>query len=330
MPEQPLESPDLEPAAADDLLPTVPVVGLAEITTDVTAAATATTAGGAVTPVAAAYRKRTLGLIFWLSVSWLVVVVLAALLADLLPLADYTDTTAGVARSGPSGDHVLGVDGVGRDMLARVVYGTRVSLAVGFMSILMGLVVGGGLGVVAGYFRGRIESVIMGAMDILLAFPALVLALAIVTFWAQGKANIGHVTVAIGLLSIAPIARIIRANTLTFAQRDFVLAARALGAGDRRIIVKEILPNVLPPVFAFSLIAVAVAIVAEGTLAFLALSVQPPTPTWGGMINEGRRLLNDAPHVAFMPAIAMFLTVLALNFAGDSLRARFEVREGRL
>jgi peptide/nickel transport system permease protein len=191
-------------------------------------------------------------------------------------------------------------------------------------------VVGGGLGVVAGYFRGRIESVIMGAMDILLAFPALVLALAIVTFWAQGKANIGHVTVAIGLLSIAPIARIIRANTLTFAQRDFVLAARALGAGDRRIIVKEILPNVLPPVFAFSLIAVAVAIVAEGTLAFLALSVQPPTPTWGGMINEGRRLLNDAPHVAFMPAIAMFLTVLALNFAGDSLRARFEVREGRL
>lgn len=275
-------------------------------------------------------RRESLGVVFWVSVGWLVLIAVLALLADLLPLADYTDTRAGTPRAGPSVHNLLGVDGLGRDLLSRVIYGARVSLAVGLMSILLGLVVGGTLGLIAGYFRGRLDSLIMGVMDMLLAFPALVLAMAIVTFMAEGKANLFHVTLAIGVLSIPPIARIVRANTLTFAQREFVMAARTLGAKDSRIIVREILPNVLPPVFAFSLIAVALAIVAEGALAFLALSVQPPTPTWGGMINEARALLQDAPHVAFMPAAAMFLTVLALNFAGDSLRSRFDVKEGQL
>jgi peptide/nickel transport system permease protein len=225
---------------------------------------------------------------------------------------------------------LLGTDTLGRDILSRIAFGSRVSLAVGFMSIFFGFVAGGFLGIVAGYFRGRLESLITGFMDVLLAFPSLVLLLAAVTFLAEGKPTIWHVTLAIGVLSIAPLGRIIRASTLTFAQREFVLAARTLGAKNGRIIRREILPNVLLPAMAFSLTAVAVAIVAEGALAFLGLSVQPPTPTWGGMINEGRIVLRDSAHVSLTPGFVLFFTVLAMNFVGDSLAARFSVREGAL
>ena len=272
-------------------------------------------------------RRKGLGTTFWVSVAWLAFVMVLAAAADLLPLPEPSRTGVGRARSGPSADHLLGVDALGRDILSRVVYGARVSLVVGFASILFGLLVGGTLGLLAGYFRGRVETLIMGAMDVLLAFPAIVLALAIVTFMG---ANLRNVTLAIGILSIAPIARIIRANTLGVAQREFVLAARTLGAKNGRIIRREILPNVVLPVASYALIFVATAIVVEGALAFLALSIPPPTPTWGGMISEGRTSLRQAPFVSFMPSAAMFLTVLALNFAGDSLRARFDVKEGGL
>jgi peptide/nickel transport system permease protein len=270
---------------------------------------------------------KRLGLMFWLSVGWLALVVLLAVLADVLPFHDPTSPGVGPAREGPFGETVLGTDALGRDMLARTVHGARVSLIVGFSSIAAGLLIGGTIGLLAGYFRGRFETIAMGAVDVLLAFPALVLGLALVSFLGPSLAT---VTLAIAVLSIAPIARIIRANTLTFAQREFVLAARTLGAKNRRIIVSEILPNVLPAALSFALVAVAVAIVSEGALAFLGLSVPAPRPTWGSMINEGRTILEDAPHVSFVPSGVMFLTVLALNFAGDSLRARFDVREGRL
>ncbi|HEV7886762.1 MAG TPA: ABC transporter permease [Acidimicrobiales bacterium] len=271
---------------------------------------------------------RRLGLLFWLSAGWLALIVLAAVLARWIPgLPSPTETGVGPARQAPTAQHLLGTDSLGRDMLARTIYGARVSLVVGFTSITAGLLVGGALGVLAGYYRGRFEAVVMGAMDVLLAFPALVLALALVSFLGP---RLGTVSLAIAILSVAPIARVIRANTLTFAQREFVLAARTLGAKNRRIIVSELLPNVLPAALSFALVAVAVAIVAEGALAFLGLSVPAPQPTWGSMINEGRTLLQQAPHISFVPSGAMFLTVLALNFAGDSLRARFDAREGRL
>jgi peptide/nickel transport system permease protein len=270
---------------------------------------------------------RRLGVLFWLSVGWIALITVLAVAADWLPFEDPTSTGLGVARTPPNAQHWLGLDVLGRDMLARTVYGARVSLIVGFTSIAAGLLIGGTLGILAGYYRGRFEAVTMGAMDVLLAFPALVLGLALVSFLGP---RLSTVTLAIAILSIAPIARIIRANTLTFAQREFVLAARTLGAKNRRIIVSEILPNVLPAALSFALVAVAVAIVSEGALAFLGLSVPAPTPTWGSMINEGRTVLQDAPHISFVPSAAMFLTVLALNFAGDSLRARFEIREGRL
>jgi peptide/nickel transport system permease protein len=235
--------------------------------------------------------------------------------------------SVGVAKPGSPmfGDRPLGTDQLGRDILARTVYGARISLIVGFSAVAFGLIFGGALGIVAGFFRGKLEIFIMGAMDVLLAFPALILALAIVTFMGQSLRN---VVLAIGILSIAPIARIIRASTLVVAQREFVLAARTLGAKNSRIIFREVLPNVLLPALSFSLIGVAVAIVAEGALAFLGLSVAPPTPTWGGMINEGRVLLEKSPHISFVPSGAMLLTVLSLNFAGDRLRSFFDARDG--
>jgi peptide/nickel transport system permease protein len=167
----------------------------------------------------------------------------------------------------------------------------------------------------------------MGCMDVLLAFPALVFALALISFLGQSLRN---VVIAIAVLSVAPIARVIRASTLTFSEREFVVAARALGAKDFRIITREILPNVAVPTLSFGLIAVAVAIVAEGGLAFLGLSVRPPTSSWGGMINEGRTYLAHAAYMSLIPAGVLFVTVLAFNFVGDSLRSRFDPRRGAL
>ncbi len=223
---------------------------------------------------------------------------------------------------------VLGADSLGRDILSRVVWGARVSLIVGLGAVTLGMLLGGSIGIIAGYFRGRTETALMGIMDILLAFPALLLALAIVTF--ADNHSIPVVVAAIGLVGIPPVARLIRANTLVYSQREFVLAARTLGASNKRVIVREVLPNVALPGVSFAVIGIAIAIVAEGGLAFLGLSVDPPTPTWGGMINDGRNFLEDAPHITFVPAAVMVITVLALNFAGDRLRSLFDVKEGAL
>ncbi|HVT76293.1 MAG TPA: ABC transporter permease [Acidimicrobiales bacterium] len=272
---------------------------------------------------ASAKKRRRLGVMFWLSIGWVVLIIFLAVFAGVLPLPDPNAQRAAINLN-PSIHHLLGTDSLGRDMLSRVIYASRVSLTVGFASIFLGLLVGGSMGVIAGYYRGRVDRLLMGIADVMLAFPALVFALAIVTFLGQ---NLRNVTIAIAVISIAPIARIVRASTLTFAQREFVTAARTLGATNWRIIVREILPNVAIPVASFSFIAVALAIVGEGGLAFLGLSVHAPTPTWGGMINDGRSFLQDHPNLSLIPSTVLFVTVLALNFAGDALRARFDTKD---
>ena len=271
-------------------------------------------------------KKKRFGIVFWICAGWIGLVILAAIFASLLPLKN-PDSLVAIPRMGPSMHYPLGTDDLGRDVLSRVVYGARVSMIVGFSSIAFGLLVGGTLGLIAGYYKGRIGRIIMGCMDVLLAFPALVFALALISFLGQ---NLRNVVIAIGVLSVAPIARLIRASTLTFSEREFVVAARALGAKDFRIITREILPNVAVPTLSYSLVAVAVAIVAEGGLAFLGLSVRPPTPSWGGMINEGRTYLAHAAYMSLIPAGVLFVTVLAFNFVGDSLRSRFDPRRGAL
>jgi len=277
--------------------------------------------------VPSAYVARRLGPAFWVSAGWVGLIILLALTAGFLPLQDPTAIGNNAPRLGPTAGHLLGTDELGRDLLARVIFGSRTSLTVGFFAIAFGIAVGGGLGMIGGYFGGRLDTLLNGAGTILLAFPALIFLLTVVAFLGQ---NLFDVTFTLGILSIAPIARVIRANTIIYANREFVLAARALGARSHRVLLREIVPNVVPTAFAFSLVAVAVVIVAEGALSFLGLSVQPPTPTWGGMIAEGGQVLAQAPLVALWPSLAMFVTVLALNFVGDRLQTYFEIREGGL
>ncbi|QFY06619.1 ATP-binding cassette domain-containing protein [Nonomuraea phyllanthi] len=264
---------------------------------------------------------------FWAAAGWIALVLLAAVLADVLPLARYDETLAGPPRSGPSAAHPFGTDGLGRDVLSRVVHGARVSLGVGVGAVLLGLGIGAPLGILAGYRRRAADTVIMAVNDVAQAFPALVFALAVVAF---AGANLRNVLIVLGVLGVPSWVRLVRGATLTYAEREFVLAARVLGARDRRILWREIVPNVAVPAASYAFIGMAVVVVAEGGLAFLGLSVQAPTPTWGGLINEGRTLLETAPHVVLAPSLVMFLTVLSFNLVGDRLRALTDVRESGL
>ncbi len=268
-----------------------------------------------------------LGASFWLSVAWLALVTLVAVAAPALHLADpnLQDLTDRGGSASPQ--HLLGTDGLGRDMLSRLAWGARISLTVGCASTLLGMVVGTLLGMTAGYVRGRPEGVVVATMDALLAFPALVLILAVTTFIGH---DISIIVGVIGFLGIPAFARVARANTLALAQREFVLAARAMGASELRIIGLEILPNIVAPVLTFGLLVVAVAMIAEGTLAFLGLSVPPPAASWGAMVAEGRGDLDIWPQVSLIPATVFFLTIFALNLAADRLRRVVEVRESRI
>jgi len=277
--------------------------------------------------VAPLRRTRRLGGLFIAAITWLALVALAAIFANILPLPSPTDIDLLGKRALPSAEHWLGNDQLGRDELSRLIYGGRVSLTVGLLAPVIGVTIGGALGMLAGYFRGRLETFIVGGMDVLLAFPPLVLALALATYMGQTVPNI---ILIIGVLGIPAFTRVARAVTLSLSEREFVTAARALGATDARILVRELLPNVALPLVAFFLLGVAVTIVVEGALSFLGLGVPPPMPSWGSMIGEGRESLDIAPWLAFLPAVMMFLTVLSFNIVGDTLRALTDPRPGAL
>ena len=274
-----------------------------------------------------ATRRRSLGWVFWLAIAWIVIVLFGALAADFLPILDPAKISLVHRRQPPSAMYLLGTDHLGRDVLARVIYASRASLTVGLVSAFLGLLVGGILGVLAGYFRGRLETVTMGTMDVLLAFPPIVLALAIIAYLGQSVVNL---TLILALLSVPAATRVARASTLAIAEREFVLAARALGASHLRIMLRELLPNVALPLLVYTLIVVAVLIVGEGALSFLGLGVPPPMPSWGSMMSEGREQLDVAPHIAFIPATVMFLTVLSFNLVGDTLRSLTDPRRSAL
>lgn len=286
--------------------------------------------------------RHALGLAFWLPCAWLLVVAFCALTADILPIAepDNMDFLATAALPGSVGEQLvqgsdemhaytywLGADNLGRDLLSRIIKGSRTSLMIGILAPLIGLAVGGTLGMLAGYYRGWLEGAVVALIDIILAFPALVLLIA-VTFYLGP--SIPNVTVTLGFLSVPAFTRVARATTLSFAQREFVLAARASGASDLRILVRELLPNVLVPMLVYGLLVTAVLIVVEGVLSFLGLSVQPPQVSWGTLIDSGRDYLQEAPHITFIPAAVMCLTVLSFNLIGDSLRSLSDPRESRL
>lgn len=273
-------------------------------------------------------QAKKIGWGFWLAVAWIVLVALAAILAPFLPIKDpnrnYIQPGVRPPYS-PSWDHWMGTDQDARDMFSRVIFGARVSLTVGFVAVGFGMVVGGTLGMIAGYVRGWFDRVVSFLFLVLLSFPALVLAILITTL---ADRSLFTISVTLGILAIAPVGRLARAATLVCGQRDFVTAARTIGARNSRIVVREVLPNVVIPMSALALLGVAVAIVAEGALAFLGLSVESGT-TWGKLIlnGSGTRTLETAPWVAFGPILVLFLTVMALNFAGDRIRDYSDVKE---
>ena len=273
--------------------------------------------------------KKPLGLLFWLALGWVGLVVILAIIANLLPLPNPNFQNYAAINATPSIHHLLGTDDLGRDLLSRLIYGSRVSLVVGFGAVVIGMLVGGTLGLVSGYKGGRLDVSLNAGAFVLLAFPAIVAVIAIVAFWGQ---SLFKITIIIGVATIPLLYRVVRASSLSFANREFVIAARTMGANSTRIVFREILPNVIPAAVTFGLLTVAGVIVIEGSLAFLGLSVPLPTASWGNMISEGSSNgnLSTNPYIMLWPVLAMFLLLLSINLIGDRLRQRFDIREGLL
>jgi peptide/nickel transport system permease protein len=313
-------------------------------------------ARGATPDEAEGIAKRKLGVGFWIATGIVGLLALLALLAPVLPglpspveqpscsdpdflaAAEALDLSCGqgiVLDQGlpplsarlDGSVAVLGTDGLGRDQLSRVIWGARVSLTVGFATIFLGIVIGGTIGLIAGYFRKGWDSSLMAGMDVLLAFPALLLALAIVAIRGKGLVNS---IIALTVVSIPTIARLVRANTLVVSQREFVMAARTLGARHTRVITREILPNASLALLPFIPLGAAIAVAAEGALAYLGQSVELPDPSWGAMISEGRPLLETTWWVPMIPAGFLVLLMLSLNYIGDRLREYFAIKEAVL
>ena len=253
----------------------------------------------------------------------LAALVVAATLAPHLAPYDPVEQRLEQMLERPGRAYLLGTDDLGRDILSRLVYGARVSLLVGLLSVGISLVAGVSLGLVAGYRGGWLDEVIMRAMDGLLAFPALVLALAITA--ALGP-NLRNAMIAIGVVGIPGFARLVRGQVLSLRAQEFVEAARAGGLGDVRIVLRHIVPGTLAPIIVHASLRVAFAVLAEAGLSFLGLGVQPPTPSWGAMLSAGREYLETAPWLCMAPGAAIFVTTLSFNFVGDGLRDAFDPR----
>jgi peptide/nickel transport system permease protein len=222
-----------------------------------------------------------------------------------------------------SSEHWLGTDKLGRDILSRIIYGGRISLLVGITTVALSLAIGIVIGSLSGYFGGWIDQMLMRLVDILMAFPGILLAIAFTAVLGPG---LDHVILALCLIGWTSYARLVRGEILSLRERDFIQAARSLGCRPKRIILRHLLPNLLPPLLIQSTFGLAAAIVAEGSLSFLGLGVEPPTPSWGAMLNDGRQFLLVAPHLTTYPGLALMITVLALNLVGDALQERLQTR----
>jgi peptide/nickel transport system permease protein len=251
------------------------------------------------------------------------VISLAAVLAPWLAPFDPLDIDVNVILQPPSWTHPLGTDALGRDVLSRILWGGRVSLWVGFVAVGISTAIGLALGLVAGYFGKLTDEIVMRGVDVMLCFPSFFLILAVIAFLEPSLTNI---MVVIGLTSWMGVARLVRAETLTLKSRDFVLAARVAGAGPGRILLRHILPNALAPVLVSASLGVAGAILVESSLSFLGLGVQPPDPSWGNMLMEGKDVLGIAPWLSVFPGLAILLTVLGYNLLGESLRDLLDPR----
>lgn len=251
----------------------------------------------------------------------IILIVLSAIFAARLSSYDPIGRNSKDRLKPPSAEYLLGTDSLGRDIFTRILYGGQISLQVGFLSIALAAVIGIPLGLMAGFFGGKVDNIIMRVMDLILAFPGLILII-----WLVGLlgSNIINVIAAIALFSLPTYARLTRGQTLSLFQRDFVLAARCIGAVPSRIMFYHILPNILGSLIVITTLGVSDAIITGASLSFLGLGVRPPTPEWGAMLSDGRAYLRNAWWIAFFPGITITLLVLALNTVGDALRDAFD------
>ncbi|CAN0625940.1 glutathione ABC transporter membrane subunit GsiD [Burkholderia multivorans] len=261
------------------------------------------------------FRKQTVALVAGGFV--LLLVVLAFVGPHVVPFdpENYFDYDA--LNAGPSAAHWFGVDALGRDIFSRIVAGTRISLAAGFFSVALGAFIGTFFGLLAGYYEGWWDRITMRVADVLFAFPGILLAIGVVAILGNGMVN---VICAVAIFSIPAFARLVRGNTLMLKHMTYVEAARSIGAPDRTIIMRHILPGTVSSVVVYFTMRIGTSIITAASLSFLGLGAQPPTPEWGAMLNEARADMVSAPHVAIFPSLAIFLTVLAFNLLGDGLR----------
>jgi peptide/nickel transport system permease protein len=265
-------------------------------------------------------RRHRLALV---GLGFLGLLVLCALFADVVSPYRPLEQAMPQRLRPPSPAHLLGTDDFGRDILSRILFGSRISLQVGFVAVGIAGSIGVLLGLLAGYFGGWIDNVLMRCMDVLLAFPAILLA---VTIMALLGPNTTNVMIAIGIAYIPIFARVVRGTVLTVKPNDYVEAARAAGASELRMLVHHIVPGTSGPIIVQVSLALAYAILAEAALSFLGLGTQPPTPTWGSMLSFGRDFVREAPWFTFFPGFAIFLTVLSLNLVGDGLSDALDPR----
>jgi peptide/nickel transport system permease protein len=256
--------------------------------------------------------------LFSIGLAVVLIIVLVALLAPLLPLRD-PNLTAPARRLGVPGANasVLGTDQLGRDLLSRLVWGARVSITVAAVAAIIAFVIGGGIGLVAGYYGGKVDTLLMRVIDVLMAFPYVLLAIAVVAALGPGLLN---ALIAIAIVNISFYARGIRGSVLVVRQMAFVDAARAIGASDMRLLGREVFPSVAPSLLVFVTLNIGALIVETAGLSFIGLGAQPPTADWGTMLADGRQFMMTAPHVALMPGLAIFALVWGLNMVGDGLR----------
>jgi len=259
-------------------------------------------------------RKNPLAII---GLTMLLLLILAAIFADVIAPYPYNKQNYSEVLQVPSLNHLAGTDEFGRDILSRIIYGSRISLRIGFISLSAGALAGCFLGAVAGYFGRLIDNVIMRACDILYGIPRVVLAIAIASTLGPG---ITSALIAVALSSVPTFARVVRAATMTVRDQDFVEASRAIGAGNVRILAKHIFPNILAPIIVQATIGIAKSILLCASLSFLGLGIQPPIPEWGAMLSSARTYMRDNPYMVIGPGLAIMMTVMALNLFGDGLR----------
>ncbi|MBS7527657.1 ABC transporter permease [Fusibacter paucivorans] len=261
-----------------------------------------------------------------LAVIGLIVLILLALVAifsnQIAPYGEDEQNLRNTLQT-PSAEHIMGTDNLGRDVFSRIVYGSRISLVVGFISVGIGLAIGGGLGAIAGYFGGRSDNIIMRVFDMMMAIPSMILAIAICAALGPGMLN---TMIAVGFSTVPNYARVVRSAVLTVKQQEFIEAAHATGSSNVRIILKHILPNCLAPIIVQASLGVAGAILSAASMSFIGLGVQPPTAEWGGMLSAGRTYVRNQPHLVLFPGIAIMMTIFSLNLVGDGLRDALDPR----